>query len=85
MDLYTNGSKYSKTQLRTISQMVLEMVSDHGSTALAVTYIGYGFKNPTNLGLLYLDLLCWALSAGNLIEFNRRLQPDISGMFDIHC
>ena len=27
------------------------IVSDHGSTALAVTYIGYGFKNPTNLGL----------------------------------
>ncbi len=26
-------------------------MSDHGSTALAVTYIGYGFKNPTNLGL----------------------------------
>ncbi len=26
------------------------IVWDHGSTALAVTYIGYGFKNPTNLG-----------------------------------
>ncbi len=27
------------------------IVSDHGSTALAVTYIGYGIKIPTNLGL----------------------------------
>ncbi len=34
------------------------IVSDHRSTALAVTYIGYGFKNPTNLGFLTLDFLC---------------------------
>ncbi len=27
------------------------IVSDRGSTALAVTYIGFGIKIPTNLGL----------------------------------
>ena len=29
------------------------IVSDHGSTALGVTYIGYGVKTPTNLGLTF--------------------------------
>ena len=28
------------------------IVSNYGSTALVVTYIGFGIKIPTNLGLL---------------------------------
>ncbi len=62
--LYTNPrgqkskelSKRAFQQVRTYGSLrfkgIVALVSDHGSTALAVTYIGYGFKNPTNLGLL---------------------------------
>ncbi len=42
-------------QVRTYGSLRIKgIVSHHGSTALAVTYIGYGFKNPTNLGLIAL-------------------------------
>ncbi len=59
MCLYTNPrgqkskelSKRAFQQVRTYGSLRFKgIVSDHGSTALAVTYIGYGFKNPTNLG-----------------------------------
>ncbi len=32
------------------------LYTNHGSTALAVTYIGYGVKTPTNLGLSSYDI-----------------------------
>ncbi len=45
-------SKRAFQQVRTYGSLRFKgIVSDHGSTALAVTYIGYGFKNLTNLGL----------------------------------
>ncbi len=65
--LYTNPrgqkskelSKRAFQQVRTYGSLRFKgIVSDHRSTALAVTYIGYGFKNPTNLGFLTLDFLC---------------------------
>ncbi len=58
--LYTNPrgqkskelSKRAFQQVRTYGSLRFKgTVSDHGSTALAVTYIGYGVKTPTNLGL----------------------------------
>ncbi len=58
--LYTNprGQKSKELSKRAFQQVwtygslrFKGIVSDHGSTTLAVTYIGYGFKNPTNLGL----------------------------------
>ncbi len=61
MCLYTNPrglkskelSKRAFQQVRTYGSLRYKgIVSDHGSTALAVAYIGYGFKNPTNLGLV---------------------------------
>ncbi len=46
-------SKRAFQQVRTYGSLRFKgIVSDHGSTVLAVTYIGYGFKNPTNLGSL---------------------------------
>ncbi len=64
-NLYTNPrgqkskelSKRAFQQVRTYGSLGFKgIVSDHRSTALAVTYIGYGFKNPTNLGLFSLKL-----------------------------
>ncbi len=49
------------------------IVSDHGSTALAVTYIGYGIKIPTNLGLQELLL---QKSSSLLMTTPTRVSPD---------
>ncbi len=52
-------SKRAFQQVRTYGRLRFKgIVSDHGSTALAATYIGYGFKNPTNLGLPKAQPIC---------------------------
>ena len=48
------------------------IVLDHGSTALAVTYMGFGIKIPINLGLrisniVVLIIRCFMSSESNLL------------------